>query len=149
MATQLSERVPQLAVGDILASAQRRREASATGLKLFLRITARWGLDGEQQRALLGDLPRSTFQRWKREAGQGGFRGELGRDQMERISYCLGIDKGLQLVFARDASGLEWLTGENRDEPFHGQPPIARMIESGIVGLHDTRAYLDAWRGIR
>lgn len=150
MATQFSSQHDvQKNSGNIIASPQRRKETSATALKLFLRVTDRWGLNGEEQRGLLGDIPRSTFQRWKREIEDASFKGELSRDQIERISYCLGIDKGLQLVFAKEASGLEWLSGENRDNPFHGQPPIDRMIESGIVGLHDTRTYLDAWRGIR
>ena len=147
---QLAEPIaPPVRANEILSSPERRKDVSATALKLFLRVTGRWSLDGEQQRALLGDIPRSTFQRWKRDVEKATFRGELSRDQMERISYCLGIDKGLQLVFAKEASGLEWLTGANRDDPFHGQPPVDRMIESGIVGLHETRAYLDAWRGIR
>lgn len=132
----------------LLVEPERRREVSSTAFKLFLRVAERWGLDGAQQMALLGDVPRSTFQRWKSRIERGEPI-ELTRDQLERVSLCLGIEKGLKLVFVDADAQLRWLKSINHDVPFHGEAPLQRMTDGGIVGLHATRKYLDAWRGIR
>lgn len=134
--------------GMALVKPQRRKEVSSVAFKLFLRLADHWGLDGAQRMALLGDVPRATFQRWKSRLESGGSI-ELTRDQLERISLCLGIEKGLKLVFAEEAAGLRWLGNANHDIPFAGETPMRRMTEGGIYGLHETRRYLDAWRGVR
>lgn len=125
-----------------------RREASSAAFNVFLRLADKWALKGEQATALLGALPRPTFQKWKRAAGEGKSL-TLDRDQLERISLCLGVEKGLKTVFADESAGLRWLKAVNRDAPFYGASPLERMTKGGIVALHGTRQYLDAWRGVR
>jgi len=139
---------PPEAALTILDDPKQRSAASPTAFKLFLRLAEGWGLTGNEQMRLLGDLPRATFQRWKRnlECGRAFI---LSRDQLERVSLCLGIEKGLKLVFAEEAAGLRWLKADNRDLPFGGRAPLGRMLDGGILGLHETRRYLDAWRGLR
>lgn len=128
----------------ILLSDRRRKETSPVAIKLFFRLTEAWALSNDEKRALLGGISKATFHNW--EKGKGG---PLSRDQMERISLCMGIEKGLKLIFAEEAGGHRWLKGGNSDHPFNGQSPLGRMINEGIYGLYQTRAYLDAWRGIR
>ncbi len=130
------------------ATAAGRRDISSVALRLFLRLTDHWGLDGARRMALLGDVARPTFQRWKSKIAAGGTV-ELSRDQLERISLCLGIEKALQLVFADEAAGQRWLKSANHDLPFAGGIPLERMTAGGIHALHQTRRYLDAWRGVR
>lgn len=128
----------------ILLNDTRRKETSPVAMKLFFRLTNAWALSNEEKRELLGGISKATFHNW--EKGKGG---PLSRDQMERISLCLGIEKGLKLIFAEEAGGHRWLKGANSEHPFGGQSPLLRMTQEGIRGLYETRAYLDAWRGIR
>ncbi|MBB4659302.1 antitoxin Xre/MbcA/ParS toxin-binding domain-containing protein [Parvularcula dongshanensis] len=132
----------------ILTDPVRRRAGGAGAIKLFARLCERWGLSIDEQRALLGDVSRPTYHRWRKAAEAGGTV-ELTRDQMERVSLCLGIEKGLKTIFARDEAGLRWLKAANTDLPFGGHAPIEVMMQGGLFALHRTRAYLDAWRGGR
>jgi len=126
-----------------MRDADRRKSTSSTAVKIFLRLTEAWGLTNVEKRTLLGGISKATFHNWVK-----GKVGTLSPDQMQRISYCLGIDKGLQTIFAERAAGLRWLKANNHDHPFSGQAPIERMEVQGIIGLSDTRKYLDAWRGL-
>lgn len=128
---------------DLMRDADRRKSTSPTAVKIFLRLTEAWGLTNVEKRILLGGISKASFHNWVK-----GKVGTLSPDQMQRISYCLGIDKGLQTIFAQRSAGLRWLKAKNHDHPFNGQAPILRMEEQGIIGLSDTRKYLDAWRGL-
>jgi|GEM_PF-281155 len=128
---------------DFARDTERRKSASPTAVKIFLRLTDTWGITNDEKRTLLGGISKATFHNWVK-----GKVGTLSADQMQRISYCLGIDKGLQTIFAERVAGLRWLKANNHDHPFTGQPPLGRMEEQGIIGLSDTRKYLDAWRGL-
>lgn len=128
----------------ILNDDARRKKTTPVAVKLFFRLTEAWALSNDERRALLGGISKASFHNWEK-----GKVGTLSRDQMERVSLCLGIEKGLKLVFAEEAGGHRWLKGANNDYPFNGQAPIKRMTNEGIRGLYETRTYLDAWRGIR
>jgi hypothetical protein len=119
-----------------------RERLSGPGLRTFFNIAREWGLTGEQQRALLGGVPPSTYHKWK-----GGTVGTLSYDQLERISLVLGIYKALKLLFADDASGVRWLKAANTDLPFRGGSPLDRMLRGSIDDLYAIRRYLDGWRG--
>ena len=121
-----------------------RERLSGPAVRLFLRLAELWGLSVDQRRALLGDVSRQTYHNW-----QNGKLGALSRDQLERISLLLGIQKGLRLVFADDAAGLRWFKSANRDLPFGGASPLARALKGGIDDLYAVRRYLDAWRGVK
>jgi hypothetical protein len=121
-----------------------RKRLSASAVRLFFNLAELWALTVEQRRQMLGDVSKQTYHNWK-----AGNVGALTRDQVERVSLLLGIQKGLRLVFAEDAAGLRWLKAANSDYPFDGQSPLERMTAGGINDLYDVRRYLDAWRGIR
>ena len=55
-------------------------------LRAFFALAERWKLRGAEQRTLLGDPPESTYFKWKKMKD-----GALGRDEIDRISYLLGI----------------------------------------------------------
>jgi hypothetical protein len=99
-------------------------------------------LGTEEQCKLLGSLPRHTYQRWV-----AGGAGELSRDQLERISLVLGIFKALQFLFPAGERRDAWLRAANADFPFGGEAPLAYLLEGSQQRLHQTRHYLDAWRG--
>jgi len=128
----------------IILDDARRKTTSPVVVKLFFRLTAAWKIPNDMRRALLGGIAKATFHNWEK-----GKVGALSRDQMERVSLCLGIEKGLKLVFAEEAGGHRWLKGKNTDHPFNGVSPLDYMAQAGIRGLYQTRIYLDAWRGAK
>jgi len=129
---------------ETLKNADDRKRMSGPALRLFFRTADLWGLNGDQRRAILGDVSRQTEYKWR-----SGEQTTLTRDQLERISLVLGILKGLRLVFAEDANGLRWLKAVNSDYPFGGMSPLDHMTNGGINELYAVRRYLDAWRGVK
>jgi hypothetical protein len=115
---------------------------SGAGIRTFFNIAALWGLDGEQQMALLGLRSRSTFFKWKRER-----RAKLDHDQLERISHILGIYKSLQILLPDSGAADSWVRRQNRADLFQGEPALELMLRGGISGLFAVRRYLDAQRG--
>jgi hypothetical protein len=115
---------------------------SGAGIRTFFRIAGLWGLDTDQQMALLGLRSRSTYFKWKREQ-----KARLDHDQLERISHLLGIYKSLQILLPDPAAADAWVQRPNRAEPFQGEPALALMLRGGITGLFAVRRYLDAQRG--
>ena len=108
--------------------------------RAFFRITELWSLSAEQARILLGAPSRSTFFSWKK--GEGG---PLPRDAFERVSYVLGIYKGLQVLFPDPRQADAWLTKPN--DAFGGRPALDRMLGGNVADLHAVRAYVDHERG--
>jgi len=115
---------------------------SGAGIRTFFRIAGLWGLDTEQQMALLGLRSRSTFFKWKREQAA-----RLDHDQLERVSHILGIYKALQILLPEPAAADAWVRRPNQAGPFQGEPALELMIRGGITGLFTVRRYLDAQRG--
>lgn len=121
-----------------------RERMSPAAVRMFLKLSDLWKLAVDQRRALLGDISRPTYHNW-----QGGKIGTLSRDQLERISLVLGIQKGLKLLFADEASATRWFTSPNRDLPFGGRSPLDRALQGSIDDLYAVRRYIDAWRGMK
>lgn len=140
----LQARQPPGEGADLRAPADRRR-LSGPATRLFFNAAELLGLTVEERRAVLGDISAATYHNWRRDPGAV----VLTRDQLERVSLVLGIVKALRLVFADDATGLRWLRAENRDLPFAGEAPLAKMVGGGMFDLQAVRRYLDAWRGVR
>src|SRR5689334_21132580 len=88
-----------------LSSAAKRNPVA---LKAFFAITAKWGLNTEQERSLLG-VPKATFYRWKQH-----LEGALSPDTLERISYILGIYKALRILLPTEKAAHTWLHKPNQ-----------------------------------
>ena len=89
---------------------------------------------------ILGLDNRSTFQSWKR-----GAVAAIPKDALERISYVMGIYKGLQILLPKSANG--WVRKPNRASVFGGRPAIDRMTSGNVADLYVVRQYIDAQRG--
>jgi hypothetical protein len=113
---------------------------SKAAKKAFFRIVDLWQVDNEGARILLGSPGRSTFFAWKK--GEGGL---LPHDSLERVSYLLGIYKGLQLLFPDAAQADAWVRKPNA--AFGGRSALARMLAGHVVDLHFVRSYIDYVRG--
>lgn len=116
------------------------RVVSAVAKKTFFRILDRWQVRTEDGRNLLGSPSRGTFFAWKK--GEGGT---LSRDTLERISYVIGIYKGLQILFPDPAQADAWISKPN--EAFAGRSALDRMMGGNVSDLHAVRAYIDHVRG--
>jgi Protein of unknown function (DUF2384) len=118
-----------------------RRQMSGPAMRSFVNIVERWGLPVEQQRALLGWLPPSTYHNYKR-----GDVGTLSYDLLTRISLVLGIFKALQILYPAFAD--RWMTLPNTNPMFGGKAPIDLIVaDANIDALYRVRRLLDARRG--
>lgn len=117
-------------------------ELGATALTAFFNITAGWGLAAEEERVLLGAPPRSTFFKWKAEKAA-----RLSPDTLERISYIMGIYKGLRILLPTEEAANAWVKRPNTARGFAGKSALERMLAGRVIDLADVRRYLDAERG--
>lgn len=119
-----------------------RRQMSGPALRSFLQVAAIWELSTEEQRALLGWPPESTFYKYK--AGQVGT---LPFDMLMRISLLLGIFKALRILYPDKELADRWVRLPNTNPLFGGRPALALMTEGGMDALYTVRRLLDARRG--
>jgi hypothetical protein len=123
-----------------LAAAPDRRDLTGPALRTFFRIAEAWGLRESEQMRLLGLDSRSTFQSWKR-----GAVASIPKDALERISYVLGIYKGLHILLPQSAD--EWVRKPNLAPIFGGRSALERMASGNVADLYEVRRYIDAQRG--
>lgn len=135
MATQQAFEVKSTA-----APALSRRELTGPALRTFFNIAKAWGLNETQQMRLLGLDNRSTLQSWKR-----GKVSALSKDALERISYVLGIYKGLQILLPKSAD--DWVRKPNSAPVFGGGSALDRMMSGNVADLYCVRQYIDGQRG--
>ena len=117
-----------------------RKDLTGPALRTFFRIADVWGLKEQEQMRILGLDSRSTFQSWKR-----GAVAAIPKDALERISYVMGIYKGLQILLPKTAN--EWVHKPNTASIFGGKPAIERMTSGNVADLYVVRQYIDAQRG--
>ena len=117
-----------------------RKDLTGPALRTFFRIAAAWNLKEQEQMRLLGLDSRSTFQSWKR-----GDVAALPKDALERISYVLGIYKGLQVLVPQSAD--DWVRKPNKSPLFAGRSALDRMASGNVADLYVVRQYIDAQRG--
>lgn len=127
-----------------LTDAKTRGRLSASAIKAFIKIAARWNLTESQARGLLGGIASSTFHAWKNEPK----KQKLTQDTLLRISLAIGIYKALHIYFGKEWAD-RWVTLGNRGPMFAGTAPVDYMIRQGQPGMLQVRRMLDAWRGGR
>lgn len=116
---------------------------AAAGLRAFMRIAEAWKLSVDEQLALLGQPPRSTFFAWRKQPEKAA----LSRDTLERLSNLLGIWKSLQILLPDAAAADAWVRQPNTATPFGGQSALQRMLAGNVSDLNLVRRYLDGVRG--
>lgn len=116
---------------------------SGAAIRAFGNISQLWQLGVEEQLTLLGDPPRSTFYKWKKQPETA----HLGRDTLERISYLLGIYKALQILLPEPKAADSWIKKPNAAPLFGGKSALDRMLSGNVSDLYVVHQYLDAMRG--
>ena len=119
------------------------QQMAAAGLRAFARIAQAWGLNVDEQLALLGQPPRSTFFAWRKHPE----KATVSRDTLERLSNLLGIYKSLQILLPDAAAADAWVRQPNSAAPFGGGTALARMLAGNVSDLNLVRRYLDGVRG--
>ena len=115
----------------------------AAGLRAFSRVAQAWGLSVDEQLALLGQPPRSTYFAWRKCPEKAA----LSRDTLERLSNILGIYKSLQILLPEPAAADAWVRQANSAAPFGGRSALDRMLAGNVGDLNFVRRYLDGVRG--
>ena len=119
-----------------------RRKLSAPALRGFFNIARAWELSVNEERALLGWPPASTFHKYK-----SGDAGVLSFDTLTRISLVLGIYKALHILYPEPTFADRWMLMPNSNPLFGGGTPLAFSVDAGIDGLLHVRRLLDGRRG--
>ncbi len=125
-----------------LSRLETRERLSQSAVDGFFAIVDKWQLSMERAGELLGGMPRSTVYKLKTAAGT------LSQDELTRVSYIVGIYKGLHILLP-DAQADQWMTRPNDNFLFGGQTPLDFVVRAGIPGLQQVRSLLDAARGGR
>jgi Protein of unknown function (DUF2384) len=123
-----------------------RRRLSGPAMRSFTAIADLWGLSEEERLLVLGLPSRSTYFGWAKAAREHA-EVNLPADTLLRISAVLGIHKALNILFATEREGVDWLRTPHSALPFGGQPPLALAAGGTQDGLMAVRRFLDAARG--
>jgi uncharacterized protein (DUF2384 family) len=116
---------------------------SATAFRAFERLADAWQLSTDDRRRLLGDLPASTYFKYRKAPAAA----RLSRDTLERISHLLGIFKAINVLLPRHEAADAWVRRPNQATLFKGRSALEFMRSGGFAALVDVRRYLDAQRG--
>ncbi|WP_234731110.1 MbcA/ParS/Xre antitoxin family protein [Acidocella facilis] len=114
-------------------------EEAGAMFRAALNLFRLWGVTDDQA-AIILDLPRRTFARWK-----AGEIGRIGRDGKARLSNLMGIHKALRIIFKEPARGYGWIKAPNA--AFGGRSALEVMLQGELTDLMRVRHYLDAERG--
>jgi hypothetical protein len=119
---------------------------AGAGLRTFARIAGKWRLPSADAMALLGVDSRSTYYELLKRARAGKDVKGLSRDQLDRLSYLLGIYEAVRVVFPHsEESRNEWVSRPNSAALFGGRSPL-EIMRSSMIGLYQTFAHLVAAR---
>lgn len=95
-----------------------------------------WGVKIKQHQVLLGSPDRNKFEQWQ----QGNIE-SMNLDVIIRISYIIGIYKGLGLIFNDRNRADKWINKPN--EEFNGQSALESMFGGDIDQLKQVREFVD------
>jgi hypothetical protein len=115
---------------------------AGAGLRTFARIAGKWGLPSADAMALLGVDSRSTYYELLKRARASKEVKGLSRDQLDRLSYLLGIYEAVRVLFPHsEESRNEWVSRPNSAVLFGGRSPL-EIMRSSMIGLYQTFAHL-------
>ncbi len=113
--------------------------ACRVALKGFFHIMEKWSLDSQQAIVLLGGISKKTFYRYKKLPEI-----TLRSETLLRISYIMGIYKGLHTIFAEEDRANQWIKRPSDGAPFRGKSALDRMMQGQMSDLAAVRQYIDA-----
>ena len=111
------------------------------GLRAFARMAESWGLSIDQQRRILGDLPKTTY--------YGLLKGSVrtvSHDTLERLSLLMGIWANLEILIPHPEAAALWMRRPHPARAFGDRSPLDWMLQGSVAALVDVRRHLEAWR---
>jgi len=111
------------------------------GLKAFARMAEPWNLTVDQQRLLLGQLPKTSYYALLKGTGR-----TVAQDTLERLSLLLGIWANLEVLLPNPEASRAWMTRPHAAHAFGGESPLGWMLRGTVASLVDVRRHLEAWR---
>ncbi len=117
---------------------------SAAGVRTFFRLAEAWKLSVAEQRAMLGNVAKQTLYNWREHPDTA----RLSDDQLDRISYALGIYAALHVLFTRPEQADTWIRRPNDAPPFGGKPAASVLFSGRMEDVIRVRRYLDGERGV-
>jgi hypothetical protein len=132
---------PQASALRTLPKGRQAMDMAQAGMRGLARMGDHWGLTVEEQRILLGGLPKTTYYAMLK-----GQAHTVSRDTLERLSLLLGIWANLEILLPSPQSSVGWMRRPHADLRFEGHSPLAWMLQGTVTALVDVRRYLEAWR---
>tara|TARA_R110002072_G_scaffold953_4_gene7894 strand:+ start:361 stop:792 length:432 start_codon:yes stop_codon:yes gene_type:complete len=111
-------------------------------LPAIFTIFSQWRLTDAQQMTLLGLINATILYDLKSQPENA----KLTTDQLERVSYILGIYQSLQILLPDPALAELWLSTPNDSPLFSGTAPLDRLLVGQVVDLAVVKNFLDAER---
>ena len=119
---------------------------AGAGLRTFARIAGRWKLPATDAMALLGVESRSTYYELLKRARESREVKGLSRDQLDRLSYILGIYEATRVLFPHSEETRDgWVSRANTAQMFGGRSPL-EIMRASMIGLYQTFAHVAAAR---
>lgn len=120
---------------------------AGAGLRAFARIVDKWRLPVVDAMALIGIESRSSYYDLLKRARKSREVKGLNHDQLDRLSYLLGIYEAIRVLFPHsEETRDQWITRTNGASIFGGRAPL-EIMRANMIGLYQTFAYLAAERG--
>jgi uncharacterized protein (DUF2384 family) len=116
---------------------------SAPALRAFFKIADAWDLKLPERQRLLGGIAKQTIYNWRDRPEDA----RLTSDQIDRISYVLGIYKALNVLFTRPEQADTWIRRPNTALPFDGRQAADLILSGRMEDLIRVRRFLDGVRG--
>src|SRR3984893_17694 len=104
-----------------------RKRLSSSAIVAFLEIAHKWDLKSNDAMALLGGVSSGRYFELKRRR-----KGALTQDELTRVSLLIGIFKALNILFNEKLAN-QWVSRPNSNPMFNNAPPLALLIEAGIL----------------
>jgi hypothetical protein len=120
---------------------------AGAGLRTFARIAERWKISATDAMALRGIESRSTYYELLKRARESREVKGLSKDQLDRLSYVLGIYEAVRVLFPHSEETRDsWVSRANTAPMFGGRSPL-EIMRSSMIGLYQTFSHLAAARG--
>lgn len=119
---------------------------AGAGLRTYARIVENWRLPSADAMGLLGVDSRSTYYDLLKRAREKKEVKGLSSDQLDRLSYLLGIYEAIRVLFPHsEESRNQWVSRANAALLFGGRSPV-EIMRSSMIGLYQAFAHLTAAR---
>lgn len=112
-------------------------ETARASMRAFFQIASAWGLNEEEQQALLG-VPQATLAQWH----DGKFPEGLPVATLERVSHVLNIYSALHTLLPDPRLADDWPHRPNSAPPFGGNTAITKLVSGSLADLQCVAQYL-------